>query len=143
MLLLLLFNFGRWYLSRKSSISLRFSNLVHYRFLKYDPIILWIFLSVCCYALLSFLILLFWILSLCLLVSLDKCLSILLIFSVNQFFFFHWFFVLLFVSILSIFGSLPDYFLTFTTLWFGVFAVFLSFCFYDFPLELSGLLLNH
>ncbi|KAL6093786.1 hypothetical protein STEG23_037160 [Scotinomys teguina] len=34
--------FSTWYLFRKLSISLRFSNFVEYRFLKYDLMILWI-----------------------------------------------------------------------------------------------------
>ena len=37
------FNFGKWYLSRKLSISFKFSNFVEYRFSKYDLMILYIF----------------------------------------------------------------------------------------------------
>ena len=73
-----------WYLSRQSSISLRFSLLDEYRLLKQDLMILWICSVSLVRSLLAFLILFIQVLSLCLLVSLAKGLANLLIFSKNQ-----------------------------------------------------------
>ena len=73
-----------WYLSRQSSVSLRFSLLVEYRFLKQDLMILWICSVSLVRSVLSFLILYIQEMSLSLLVSLAKDLSNLLIFSKNQ-----------------------------------------------------------
>ena len=78
-------NFDMWYLSRK------FPFLLHFPILGVQVFEVWPnhflkFFSVCCYVPLLFLILLIWMFSLCLLVSLDKDLSILLIFSKNQLF---------------------------------------------------------
>ena len=72
------------FLSRKLSISFRFSNFVEYTLFKWDLMILWIssVSAVMCH--ISFPILLNWILSLYHLVSLAKGLSILLILSKNQ-----------------------------------------------------------
>ena len=78
------FNFDMWYLSRQSSISLRFSLLDEYRLLKQDLMILWICSVSLVRSLLAFLILFIQVLSLCLLVSLAKGLANLLIFSKNQ-----------------------------------------------------------
>ena len=75
------FNFGKWYLWRKLSISFRFSNFVEKRFLKYDLKTLGISLVSVFTTPFLFLILLIWIFSLCLVVNLDKGLSFLLIFS--------------------------------------------------------------
>ena len=80
------FIFSKWYLSRKLSISFKFSNFAEYRFSKYDLMIFWISSVSVVMSPISFLILLIWIFSLCLLVSLDKGLPILLVFLKNQLF---------------------------------------------------------
>ena len=80
------FNFGMWYLYKKLSISFTLFNFMEYRFLWYELMILWVAsMSVVIFPF-SFLILLIWMFSLCLLISLNKGLSILLGFSNNQLF---------------------------------------------------------
>jgi hypothetical protein len=79
------FNVASFYMSRKMSISSRFCNLVES--INFCSRIRWFFLnfhSFYCYVSLFLSDLLIWILFLCLLVSLAKNLSILLIFSKNQ-----------------------------------------------------------
>ena len=97
------FNFGKWYQLRKLSISF---SIQIYRFCGIQVLKLWPnysldFLSVC-YVLLLFLILLIWILFLCILVSVGKDLSILLIFSKNKFLVSLILYYVLFISILFI-----------------------------------------
>ena len=96
------FNFGRWYLSRKLSISFKFSNFVEYKFLKYDLMILCISSMFVLMSSFSFLISLICIFSLCLLVKMDKGWSILLIFSKNLLFVSLILSIVFFVSILLI-----------------------------------------
>ena len=55
------FNFGKWYLSRKLSISFTFSKFVEYRFLNYDLMILWFSSVSLIISPFSFVILLIWI----------------------------------------------------------------------------------
>ena len=78
-------NFGVQYLSRKLSISFKFYNLVEYRFLNYDLKSLWISPVSVVISSYSVLILFVWILTLCLLVSLDKDTTLCLIDSLNCF----------------------------------------------------------
>ena len=80
------FNFGMWYLYKKLSISFTLFNFMEYRFLWYELMILWVAsVSVVIFPF-SFLILLISMFSLCLLISLNKSLSVLLGFSNNQLF---------------------------------------------------------
>jgi len=74
-----------WYLSRRSFISFKFSSFVEIGFIVGSDDFLKIFSVSIVMSPFSFLNLLIWILSLCHLVSPAKGLSILLIFSKNQF----------------------------------------------------------
>ena len=77
--------FGNWCLSRISTISYWFLfSILEYRLLKPDLMIFWSSSVFIVMSLFSFLILVIWVLSLCLLVHLGKGLSILLIFSKSQ-----------------------------------------------------------
>ena len=76
---------GNWCLSRISTISYWFLfSILEYRLLKPDLMIFWSSSVFIVMSLFSFLILVIWVLSLCLLVHLGKGLSILLIFSKSQ-----------------------------------------------------------
>ena len=114
-----------WYLSRQSSVSLRFSLLVEYRFLKQDLMILWICSVSLVRSVLSFLILYIQEMSLSLLVSLAKDLSNLLIFSKNQLL------VLLILCIVFFFSnrliSALIFIISYPLLLLGVLASFFSF----------------
>ena len=81
--------FGNWCLSRISTISYWFLfSILEYRLLKPDLMIFWSSSVFIVMSLFSFLILVIWVLSLCLLVHLGKGLSILLIFSKIWFLFY-------------------------------------------------------
>ena len=86
------FNFGIWYLSRKLSISSRFSSCVEYRLLWEDLMTFFTSLFSVVKSAFSFLILIIWILSLCPLVSLARGLYNLVDFSKSSSWF-YWFFV--------------------------------------------------
>jgi hypothetical protein len=79
------FNFDGSYVSRNLCISSWFSTLLDYRFSKYPHMIFWMSLVYIVTPSFSHLILLIWVFSICLLVHLAEGLSILLIFSENQF----------------------------------------------------------
>ena len=123
-----------WYLSRQSSVSLRFSLLVEYRFLKQDLMILWICSVSLVRTVVSFLILFIQEISLSLLVSLAKNSSNLLIFSKNQLL------VLLILCIVFFFSnrliSALIFIISYPLLLLGVLASFF------FSLQRSGVLLN-
>lgn len=77
------FNIAKPYISRDSSISFRFASEIQYRILKNDFMIYLVFDIITPF---SSPILLIWIFSFCLLVSLARGCSIMLVFSKNQLF---------------------------------------------------------